>query len=951
MPATGPSVRRGGRSARLALVGVLAAGLVGGPAVGASGPGAVALRAETSPATPFAESSQSVAVGAEPDGSAVTLDASVFAPSSGGQHPAVVLAHGFGGSKSEVAAQAKDFAGHGYVVLTYSARGFGASGGRIHLNDPAYEIADAGKLVDSLAGRSDVRLDAPGDPRVAVVGASYGGALALMAGAADPRVDTVAAAITWNDLADTFFPQNVTTTAPPATPAQVDRIPQPGPLKQLWASRFLGSAASAGAGAGSDPACGRFDPTVCRLFLPAAESGEPGADLLALLRAHSPKAVLGSLRAPTYLIQGMSDSLFGLDQSDATARALAAQGTPVGVRWVDGGHDGLSSTGPADEESLRTWLGHYLGPDRAAGPAPTGLPLPGFTYAVPIPRRAEVAPLLSAPSYVGSASWSAIALAAGPAQPVLAPAGGQPASVTVIPGAASLGATLPAYQLAALPGQFAAFDSPPLTQQTTIVGAPRARLTVTSSGSAATFYLSLWQVTAGVATLPRRLVAPITVPTTPGVPTTVDVALPAATWLLESGSSVRLLVTSTDSGFTGARSARLDRVALADARLTVPVVGGLVVSGGDQRDTETIVVAIAIVVALLALAGVAWWQRRRRRHEQARPDLADVPLVVEHLVKTYSDGHRAVDAVSWRADRGQVVGLLGPNGAGKTTTLRMVMGLIQPDSGTVHVLGEPIHAGAPVLARVGALIEGPGFLPHLTGRANLRAYWAATGREETGAQLPDVLEVAALGDAIDRPVRSYSQGMRQRLGIAQAMLGMPEGLVLDEPTNGLDPPQIAAMRPILHRYAASGRTVVISSHLLGEVEMTCSHVVVMHAGRVVTTGTVAELVDSADTTVVLLGPGEAAGALARRLRAVEGITDVDVDEDPVEPRLVVTADLARADVVRVVADTGADIVGVTSRRHLEEVFLGVIAQASSSTGDSGDGTRSLTDRLRQVRSR
>jgi len=376
-----------------------------------------------------------------------------------------------------------------------------------------------------------------------------------------------------------------------------------------------------------------------------------------------------------------------------------------------------------------------------------------------------------------------------------------------------------------------------------------------------------------------------------------------------------------------------------------------VVSGGDQRDTETIVVAIAIVVALLALAGVAWWQRRRRRHEQARPDLADVPLVVEHLVKTYSDGHRAVDAVSWRADRGQVVGLLGPNGAGKTTTLRMVMGLIQPDSGTVHVLGEPIHAGAPVLARVGALIEGPGFLPHLTGRANLRAYWAATGREETGAQLPDVLEVAALGDAIDRPVHSYSQGMRQRLGIAQAMLGMPEVLVLDEPTNGLDPPQIAAMRPILHRYAASGRTVVISSHLLGEVEMTCSHVVVMHAGRVVTTGTVAELVDSADTTVVLLGPGEAAGALARRLRAVEGITDVDVDEDPVEPRLVVTADLARADVVRVVADTGADIVGVTSRRHLEEVFLGVIAQASSSTGDSGDGTRSLTDRLRQVRSR
>jgi ABC-2 type transport system ATP-binding protein len=911
-------------------------------------------------------------VGAEPDGSSVTLDGTVFAPSTGGQHPAVLLAHGFGGTKAELVGQARDFAARGYLVLTYTARGFGSSGGRIHLNDPAYEVADARALIDTLAARQDVRQDAPGDPRVAVVGASYGGALALMTGATDPRVDTVAAAITWNDLADAFFPQNVTQAATPSAPAQVDRISQPGPLKQLWASRFLASAAAAGAAptgsppssaAPANPACGRFDPGLCRLFLPTAETGQPSADLLAMLRAHSPKALVSSLKAPTYLIQGMTDSLFGLDQADATARTLTAQGTPVAVRWIDGGHDGLSSTAEEDEQALDTWLAHYLAPavpddSSATATADTALPVAAFMYAVPIPRRAEVAPLLSAPSYVGSASWSSIPLAAGPAQPVLSPAGGQPASLTTIPGArsltagaGSLAANLPAYQLAALPGQFAAFDSAPITEQTVVVGAPHARLTVTSSGSPATFYLSLWQVTSGVATLPRPLVAPVTVPTTPGVPTTVDVALPAATWRLESGSSVRLLVASTDSGFTGSRTARVDQVRLAEARLSVPTVSGTVVSGGGQRDLETVGVAAAIAVALLALAGSAWWQRRRRQHDQIRPDLADVPLVVEHLVKTYPDGHRAVDDVSWLADRGQVVGLLGPNGAGKTTTLRMVMGLIQPDSGTVHVLGEPIRAGAPVLARVGALIEGPGFLPHLTGRDNLRAYWAATGRVDADARFDEVLEVAALGDAIDRPVRSYSHGMRQRLGIAQAMLGMPEVLVLDEPTNGLDPPQIAAMRPILHRYAASGRTVVISSHLLGEVEMTCSHVVVMHAGRVVTSGTVAELVDSADTTVVLLGPGEDAGALAERLLGVEGITGVDVDDDPLEPRLVITAELARADVVRAVADTGADIVGVTSRRHLEEVFLGVIAQASSSTGDSSDGSRSLTDRLRQVRSR
>ncbi|MDQ3526837.1 MAG: ATP-binding cassette domain-containing protein, partial [Actinomycetota bacterium] len=193
------------------------------------------------------------------------------------------------------------------------------------------------------------------------------------------------------------------------------------------------------------------------------------------------------------------------------------------------------------------------------------------------------------------------------------------------------------------------------------------------------------------------------------------------------------------------------------------------------------------------------------------------------------------------AEPGQVVGLLGPNGAGKTTTLRMVMGLIHPDEGSVHVLGERVRPGAPVLRRVGALVEGPGFLPHLTGRDNLRAYWAATGRSMAEAHLDEALDVAALGAAADRQVRAYSHGMKQRLGIAQAMLGLPEVLILDEPTNGLDPPQIAAMRPILARYAAAGRTVVVSSHLLAEVEMTCSHVVVMHAGRVVAAGSVADV--------------------------------------------------------------------------------------------------------------
>ena len=920
-----------------------------------------AFAATDAPAGDTTETTISVPVRAEPDGSAVTLDGSIFTPSSAGPHPAMLLAHGFGGSKTDLADRARDLAGRGYVVLTYSARGFGASGGRIHLDDPDYEIADARVLVDLLAARPDVRLDGAGDPRVGVAGGSYGGALALMLGATDTRVDAVVASITWNDLAEAFFPQHATADDSPASPADLEPIATPGPFKQLWASTFFqaanaGAARSGAGGAATSPVCGRFDPTVCRLFLAAAETGQPSPELLALLHAHSPRPLLGGLTAPTYLVQGMADSLFGLAQADATARALTSKGTPVAVRWMDGGHDGTSSTAASDEDSVRTWLGHYLAPENGAAAA--GLPLPAFVYATPIPRRQTVAPLLESASYVGSSTTATIPIDAGSPRPVLTPPGGEPAAITGIPGGAgALGTNLPTYPLAALPGQSAAFDSPPLTARTQVVGAPRVRLTVTSTAPSATLFLSLWQVTGGVPTFPRRLVAPVTVPTSPGQPTTVDVALPAATWTFESGSVVRLLVTATDSAYASPRTARADQITLDGAGLTIPVVAGTTFAAESDADTEAIGVAIAIGVALLALAALAWWHRRQRRETPSRPDLADIPLVVTNLVKTYKDGHRAVDDVSWKAERGQVVGLLGPNGAGKTTTLRMVMGLIRADSGTVHVLGEPIRAGAPVLARVGALIEGPGFLPHLTGRQNLRAYWAATGRPEGDAAYDEALDVAALGGAVDRPVRSYSHGMKQRLGIAQAMLGMPDVLVLDEPTNGLDPPQIAAMRPILHRYASTGRTVVVSSHLLAEVEMTCSHVVVMHAGRVVTSGTVADLVDSADTTVVLLGPGSDVGLLTARLRATEGVTDVDVEPDPVEPRVVVTADLPRADVVRAVAETGVDIVGITSRKHLEDVFLGVIAAAQGASSGNGSppdgesGPRSLSDRLRQVRAR
>jgi ABC-2 type transport system ATP-binding protein len=271
---------------------------------------------------------------------------------------------------------------------------------------------------------------------------------------------------------------------------------------------------------------------------------------------------------------------------------------------------------------------------------------------------------------------------------------------------------------------------------------------------------------------------------------------------------------------------------------------------------------------------------RRRLVLRRDAALAQVPVSIRALVKEYAGGYRAVDDVSFRVEPGQVVGLLGPNGAGKTTTLRVLVGLITPTSGAVHVFGEPVVPGAPVLARLGAFIEGPGFLPHLTGRENLRLYWAATGRPESEAEFETALQIAGLGLSIDRRVRAYSHGMRQRLGIAQAMLGLPEVLVLDEPTNGLDPPQIAEMREVLKDYARTGRTVVISSHLLAEVEQTCTHVVVMHKGRLVAAGPTAEIAgrgglqlavpDAAEAARVLAAAGIAADLVPAR-RALEDV--------------------------------------------------------------------------------
>ncbi|WP_203965026.1 ABC transporter ATP-binding protein [Actinocatenispora thailandica] len=219
-------------------------------------------------------------------------------------------------------------------------------------------------------------------------------------------------------------------------------------------------------------------------------------------------------------------------------------------------------------------------------------------------------------------------------------------------------------------------------------------------------------------------------------------------------------------------------------------------------------------------------------------------ISAEHLTKRYGR-HPAVRDLDLAVEAGQVCALLGPNGAGKTSTMRMLLGLSTPDSGRARILGEPVRLGAPVLRRVGVLIDGPAFVPHLSGTANLRLLWSAAGRTWPPPGLDAALELAGLGAALDRKVRGYSMGMRQRLMLAQALMRQPDVLILDEPANGLDPAEVRALREHLAALARQGAAVLVSSHQLAEVQQLATHLVVLNRGRLVAAGPMADLVGTA----------------------------------------------------------------------------------------------------------
>ena len=757
--------------------------------------------------------------------SGVTIDTSLYLPKKV-PAPAIMIAHGFGGSKTSVSTQAKYFQDAGYVVLTWSARGFGKSTGQISMNSINGEVADSIKLIDYLATSKNVIQNGANDPLVGIMGASYGGANSLNTASNDSRIDAVIADITWNNLNQDLFPQSVIGSN------------QPGPFKKVWAGTFFTAASLQNAYLGE---CGSFAEVWCAAYREAALQGEPNSAQVSLLNSVSPIAYLKGLKAPTLISQGQADSLFPLIESYRSAAAIKASHPKLKLSmiWHAGGHDGGVDESKFLNKNYLNWFDHYL--------RKKNVEIPNFQYtningSISL-QDSTVIPKVFAGSVLPIDGAKELLPLVTPVTALSYPIGGVPTAISALPGigaassiAGKVLTTISGFSPAFLPGQSGFLESAPLTKPITIIGPSKVKVRITSTSGDATLFFSLVTRSAsGAINQPNGIVAPVKLKNIPKTGADVEVQLPAVILSAAIGDKIAVGISSTDQGYDLPKDSRFYSVS-ALSGVEYQTVSAKAENTAGSAAIWPIATIITLILSLIFV--------RIRRPKRITEEINSHSLVeVVNLGKVYKDGYRAVDSLSFKVERGQVVGLLGPNGAGKTTSLRMLMGLIFPTEGAIYMDGKAVYPGSPALANLGSFVEGPGFLPHLSGRENLNLYWRSIGR--TGENhLEEVVKITKLGTALDKKVRSYSQGMRQRLAIAQAMMGMPDLLVLDEPTNGLDPQQIAEMRQVLRDYASTGRTVIISSHLLAEVQQTCTDVVLMHRGKLIAFGPMEEILKS-----------------------------------------------------------------------------------------------------------
>ena len=301
--------------------------------------------------------------------------------------------------------------------------------------------------------------------------------------------------------------------------------------------------------------------------------------------------------------------------------------------------------------------------------------------------------------------------------------------------------------------------------------------------------------------------------------------------------------------------------------------------------------------------------------------MTDYAIEVRGLTKRFGERTALAD-LNLAVPRRSAFGFLGPNGAGKTTLIRLLLGLTRPSAGSMRLLGSPIpEARQAALARVGAIVEEPRFHRFLTGRENLAITAAARGLEAQ-ARIDGVLDRVGLSDRAGDRVKSYSLGMRQRLGVARALLGDPELLILDEPTNGLDPAGIHEFRAMVRRFVEDGMTVLLSSHLLDEVEKVADYVAIVDRGRVVLQGSIADLHDESEHTILVSTSDESQAMAVLVLDAVVCAAERTQDGIRVTLRPGLDAEAATGEITRRLVQAGVDVRRVEPiRASLEQRFL------------------------------
>jgi ABC-2 type transport system ATP-binding protein len=306
----------------------------------------------------------------------------------------------------------------------------------------------------------------------------------------------------------------------------------------------------------------------------------------------------------------------------------------------------------------------------------------------------------------------------------------------------------------------------------------------------------------------------------------------------------------------------------------------------------------------------------------------DVPAMeFDQLTKRFGD-HTAVDSMSFTVPRGSIFGFLGPNGAGKTTTIGMALGLVPPTSGTARVLGYDIHENLDdVLRNVGAMVERPAFYPYISGRLNLTIFATQVGISDP-ARVEELIDLVGMRERADAKFGGYSTGMKQRIGIAAALIYDPEVVILDEPTNGLDPAGQREIRRLVRRLADSGHTVFLSSHILSEIQEVCTHVAIINRGKLVATGPMHEILAGTEQLVISVDRPEDA---SKALQSLPNVESVVIENGTI----IVDYPLDQAaEVNQFLVQSGFAVSQLRHREgQLEERFLALTGQ-DTGTGDA-----------------